>query len=228
MNQPVRGWLAAAVRVCMTPLLALLTACGAAPCLLCDAIESGDEARVRVRLAAGDTVTPAVLRLALDQTTILGRLRMAELGATERAIADAVLQRADVNQRWSELTTDRYSARSSRSYVYAAAAAVQTWGDSAMVAMLLDRGLDVGGVPGGEALVMAAREGRDEALRLLLSAGAPVNHTGVSVPSTALAEAIQRRDLALIALLEAAGAVEWTERSEAPLGDSPAASPHRP
>jgi len=228
VNRSARGSFSAIARVCAAPLLALLAACSTAPCPLCRAIEAGDEPAVRARLAAGDSVTLAALQLAIDQTTILGRLGMAELGATDRAIADAVLQHADVNRRWSEVTTDRHSARSSRSYVYAAAAAVQTWGDSAMIALLLDRGLDVRGVPGGEALVVAAREGRADAVRLLLAAGAPVNHTGVSVPSTALAEAIQRRDLALIATLEAAGALEWTERSAAPIGDGPAAPPGGP
>jgi hypothetical protein len=220
MNGLTRGWLSTLVRICSAPLLALSAACSATPCLLCEAIVSGDEAAVRARLAAGDSVTMTALRLAVDQTTILSRLGMAELGDTERAIADAVVQQADVNGRWSELTTDRRSARSSRMYMYAAAAAVQTWGDSAMLGLLLQRGLDVRGVPGGEALVMAAREGRADAVRLLLAAGAPVNHTGISVPTTALAEAIQRRDLAMIDRLEAAGALEWTPRSETPVGDA--------
>jgi ankyrin repeat protein len=79
-----------------------------------------------------------------------------------------------------------------------------------MVALLVSRGLDVRGTPGGEALRAAVIARRHAAVRALLDAGAPVNHVSVnSDRTTPLAEAIQTRDLALIEMVEAAGGLEW-------------------
>jgi ankyrin repeat protein len=90
---------------------------------------------------------------------------------------------------------------------------MELWGDRALVDRLIARGLDVRGTPGGQALRKAVITRRLDAVKALLAAGAPVNHAGVHVldRTTPLAEAIQTRDLALIDLLESAGAVEWAD-----------------
>jgi len=195
---------------------AVLTGCSAPPpCRLCDAVEARDLAAVRALLAQGEAVTARVLETAADPNRVVARTPPGGPEAIDREIVDLLLENGDPNARWMLAGSRLRSGSSSGSQkaVYLAEALMELWGDRAMVERLLARGLDVRGTPGGQALRQAVISRRPDAVRALLAAGAPVNHVGVNVldRTTPLAEAIQTRDLALIALLESAGAVEWAD-----------------
>ncbi len=186
------------------------------PCPLCDAIEARDAGAVRARLAEGAAVTEYAVELAADPNRVVGRVG-GEPEGVDRKIVDLLIERADPNTSWKRVSggSGRYSSatRGSQSTVYLAEALMELWGDLALVDRLLARGLDVRGTPGGQALRQAVISRRTEAAKALVAAGAPVNHVGIDVldRTTPLAEAIQLRDLETIALLEAAGAVEWPD-----------------
>jgi hypothetical protein len=201
------------------PALALcalaLTGCGGPPpCRLCDAVEARDAAGVRAMLTAGESVSVRALQIATDPTLVAVRTQGGDEGR-DRAIAELLLEKGDPNAHWTTAGGRLRGSSSSGSQetVYVAEALMESWGDRAMVDRLLARGLDVRGTPGGQALRQAVISRRHDAAEALLAAGAPVNHVGVNVldQTTPLAEAIQTRDLALIGLLEAAGAVEWVD-----------------
>ncbi len=188
---------------------------GTGPCRLCDAIEERDVDTVRALVNDGEPATQQALEVAADPARVFSR-SMTSPDAIDRDIVEALLDHGDPNTRWmlarARGRDDRYSG-GSQTTVYLAAALMELWGDAAIVEQLVARGLDVRGTPGGEALRQAAIDERLEGARALLSAGAPVNHVGVNVMgrTTPLAEAIQTRNLELIALLESAGAVEWID-----------------
>jgi hypothetical protein len=195
---------------------AALTGCSAPPpCRLCDAVDARDVVAVRELLADGEAVTTRVLETAADPSHVVARTPAGGPEAVDREIVELLLERGDPNARWM-LAGSRLrgsSSSGSQKAVYLAEALVEVWGDRALVERLIARGLDVRGTPGGQALRQAVISGRQDAVVALLAAGAPVNHVGVNVldRTTPLAEAIQARDLALIALLESAGAVEWVD-----------------
>lgn len=196
--------------------MAAVSGCtGTDVCNLCDAIEERDVEAVRTLLNNGEPVTQAALDMAADPSRVRSR-SMASPDAVDREVVDLLLERGDPNAYWmlarSRGRNDTFSS-GSQTTVYLAAALMDLWGNAAIVEQLITRGLDVRGTPGGEALREAAIGERLEAARALLAAGAPVNHVGVNVLSrtTPLAEAIQTRNLEMIALLEDAGAVEWVD-----------------
>lgn len=202
----------------------LLAACSERPpCTLCPAIDQRDPQALQGLLARGEPVTVAALEHAFDPNLLTVRLRGDAPGATDRRIAELLIDAGDVNSQWTVVllsggggSARSTTGRSGSSWQFKrtlAGAVIETWPDAAMVARLLQRGLDVRGAAGGEALRSAAAAGGRTAVQALLAAGAPVNHVGADKlrPTTALAEAIQRRDLAVIADLEAAGALEWPD-----------------
>lgn len=176
------------------------------PCPLCAAVEARDPAAVQALLDRGETVTRQALEAAIEPRAI-DRRSGSRPEPRDRRMAELLLSRGDANARWTVVRSGRGSQQTQR---HLGAALLTTWPDARMVALLLQRGLDVKGDPGGEALRAATARGGHEAVRALLAAGAPVNHAGPDGKApTALAEAIQRRDAALIELLERAGALEW-------------------
>lgn len=194
---------------------AFLAGCGAPPsCALCDAIEARDPAAVRTALAAGAAVTAREVELAADPNRVVTRASGSP-DARDREIVEALIDTADANVSWKVLGGGLRgsSSRGSQRTRYLAEALMELWGDRPLLDRLMARGLDVRGTAGGQALRQAVASGRTDAVRALVAAGAPVNHVGINLleQTTPLAEAIQLRDLDLIALLEAAGAVEWPE-----------------
>lgn len=194
---------------------ALAAACDAPPpCALCDAIEARDAAAVRAQLGAGAAVTSREIELAADPARVVVRTGGGPQAA-DREVVELLVERVDPNVSWKVVSGGLRGSSSTGSQKtrYLAEALMELWGDRAILDRLVARGLDVRGVPGGQALRQAVISGRVDAVRALVAAGAPVNHVGINLVerTTPLAEAIQTRDLALIALLEQAGAVEWVD-----------------
>jgi hypothetical protein len=122
----------------------------------------------------------------------------------------AVLRRlfsagADANFSW------RVSGGRSSSYTtyYLVERAV---GESAgALDVLRAAGLDPKSPGVGEALVTASERGLTAVVRRLVEAGANVNHAQRKTGRTPLSEAVHRRRLEVIGILERAGAREWVE-----------------
>jgi hypothetical protein len=193
-----------------------LSGCASSPpCDLCDAIEARDAGAVNSLLAQGSPVTTQVLELAADPNRVIARTPPGGPEAVDREIVERLIEQGNVNARWMRTGSRLRNSSSSGSQtaVYLAEALMELWGEPALVQRLVARGLDVRGVPGGQALRQAVISRRLDAVRALVDAGAPVNHVGVNAleATTPLAEAIQTCDPALIALLESAGAVEWMD-----------------
>jgi ankyrin repeat protein len=186
-------------------------ACGAPPpCELCDAVAAGDTAAVGAALRAGAAVTPQAWQTALERLDRGGGRDPVD--AKDREIVDVLLRHgADPNHVWVTTSGVRRDLRS-RTERFAAATLLAAWDDPSLVDALIERGLDATGTAGGEALVAAAGAEHGRAVARLLEAGAPVNHVSAHDGLTALASAIQTRNLAVIAALESAGAVEWVSR----------------
>jgi len=187
------------------------------PCPLCPAIAQRAPQAVQALLDRGEPVTREALEKAIEPRRLDQRTQFS-LEPRDRRIAELLIARGDVNARWhvSASSGGRGSStvRGSGYQRHLAAAVMVNWPDPALVALLVQRGLDVKGEAGGEALRAAAVAGSRDAVRAWIAAGAPVNHVGTEGSfgrTTALAEAIQRRDLAMIADLEAAGALEWPD-----------------
>ncbi len=195
------------------------------PCPLCDAVASGTVTQVQAALDQGATTTPAAWRAALESAR----------GSTERdtparAIVALLLDHgADPDDFWTPsgasssrppdesslrlgntTFTGGGSTRPSRRRVFAAEVAALRSADPALIDRFLAKGLEVQGRGAGEPLVSAARVRHLAILQRLLEAGVPPNYVANEAPRrTALAEAIQTLDVALIAALEAKGAREW-------------------
>jgi hypothetical protein len=187
---------------------------------LCAAIEARDPGQVSALLEAGAPVDAQVLELAVDPEVLASRLRGSDPEDRDYAIAMLLLEHADPNVRWRKFAQGRGASTPGGStqgfgstnpdYQYLAASITTLWDDPAPLALLTERGLDIEGVPGGEALYRAVAAQHMSSVKTLLAAGAPVNHRYVNHPrNTPLSEAIQTRNVELIALLEEAGAVEW-------------------
>ena len=189
-------------------------------CPLCEAVDSGDVARVRAGIDAGGAVTIAAWHDALEG--------LQGAGPTLEIVALLLDHGADPNEFWTPsrsytvggtTASARFGdttlasgdvTRPSRRRVFAAQVVAERSGDLALINRFLDHGLDVHGPGAGEALMAAARGGHLEMVRRLLGAGVPVNYVASQPPRrTALAEAIQMRDLPLIGVLEGKGAREW-------------------
>lgn len=195
------------------------------PCPLCDAVASRDVAQVQAAVGQGGKTTPAAWQAALE----------AARGSTERdtpalAIVALLLDHgADPNDFWTPsgssssrpadetslrlgntTFTSGGSTRPSRRRLFAAEVAALRSADPALIDRFLAKGLDVQGRGAGEALVSATRVRHLAIVQRLLDAGVPPNYVTNEVPRrTALAEAIQTLDVALIAALDAKGAREW-------------------
>lgn len=179
------------------------------PCTLCEAIDRRDVAAVQALVARGEPVSRDALERAIEPRGLDQRTG-ARLEPRDRRIAELLLARGDANARWTVTRSGRGSQQTQR---HLGAALLTAWPDAAAVALLLQRGLDAKGEPGGEALRAAAERGGRDAVQALLATGAPVNHAGPDGKGmTALAHAIQRRDLPMIDALERAGALEWPDR----------------
>lgn len=195
-----------------------LAGCGEPPpCPLCPAIGQRDPPAVQALLDRGEPVTREALEDAIEPRRLDQRTQF-RIEPRDRRIAELLIARGNVHARWHVSTTSggtgTSSVRGSGFQRHLAAAVMVNWPDPAMVALLLQRGLDAKGEAGGEALRAAVVAGGRDAVRAWIAAGAPVNHVGTEGSfgrTTALAEAIQRRDLAMIADLEAAGALEWPD-----------------
>jgi len=188
-------------------------ACADGPCRLCDAVEARDASAVRTLLEEGEPVTAVVLEVATDPGLVMTRLKGDRPEPRDREIVEMLLDRGDPHARWVVSSYGRRSTSATRVTRFAASSVMELWGDRAMVDLLRRRGLDVNGQAAGEALRHAVANRRHEAVRALIDAGVAVNFVGINVlqRTTPLAEAIQTRDLDVIAMLEAAGAVEWID-----------------
>ena len=171
------------------------------PCPLCPAIAQRDPQAVQALLDRGEPVTREALEQAIEPRRIDPRTQF-RVEPRDRRIAELLIARGDVNARWPVSTTSggrgTSTVRGSGFQRHLAAAVMVNWPDAAMVALLLQRGLDAKGEAGGEALRAAVVAGGRDAVRAWIAAGAPVNHVGAEGSfgrTTALAEAIQRRDL---------------------------------
>lgn len=202
-------------RLCVLVLgAALLTAvagCDDTSCRLCDAVRASDVAVTRSLVASGDPVSSSVLETAVEEADWVGTRAPSP---QDLEILALLIDRGDPNASWTTTSRGRASSVGSSRRCYFSAGVVGAGRqDPALVRRLLARGLDVRGTPGGEALHKAVALQAIDVVRVLLDAGAPVNHptTCDTYPMTPLHVAIQARDLKMIALLEAAGAVEWTD-----------------
>lgn len=191
-------------------------------CPLCDAVVTEDPTAVERALSDAATVNDRAWRMALERvdspqdhegppleivTTLLSR------GADPNYFwtgASGGTSQAGGSVTFGDVTVGSGSSRSSGRRHFAAAAVAGDTDKVQTIDLFLQKGLDVKGAPAGEALVAAARASHVNTVRRLLQAGVPVNYVASEVPRrTALAEAIQTRDLAVIAALESAGAREW-------------------
>lgn len=176
-------------------------ACGSsAPCPLCDAVEARDVARVREVLQAGAAVDRVAWELAVTS--------LSNGDAEGTALVSALATHgADPNHRVAAAGSARRGAMSPSGATAVAGTIARNTSDLAVIDALIRHGLDVKGEPGAAALSGAAVAGHTAVVERLLAAGVPVNAT--SEGETALSHAIQRRDLAAIAVLEKAGGLEW-------------------
>lgn len=196
------------------------------PCPPCDAIDTGEPAKVRATLDAGAPADGVAWHHALQHM-----VSSAEAAGAPLEIVLLLLERGgDPNDFWTPTGTYTVSRRSERSLrlgnttlgtgdgprtasrrrVFAAAVVAGATADVAPIERFLAKGLDIHGRGAGEALIAATRAGHVDVVRRLLDAGVPPNYVASEAPRrTALAEAIQTLDLTLIAALEAKGAREW-------------------
>lgn len=195
---------AAARSACLAGVLlvaALEGACQpAAPCVLCDAVEAKDVARVQDALRGGATVDRVSWELAVTSLSN---------GDAEGAALVALLAAAggDPNHRIAAVGSARRGAMNPSGSTAVAAIIAGHSEDAAIVEALVEHGLDVKGATGAEALAAAAANGHATVVTGLLAAGVPVN--AVADGQTALARAIQTRHRPTIAAIEQAGGLEW-------------------
>lgn len=181
--------------------LAAGLACGPAePCPLCDAVAARDVARVEGVLQAGAAADRVSWELAV---TALAN------GDAEGARLVSLLARhgADPNHTIAAVSDARRGAPARSGSTAVAGIIAGNTRDVSILDALIANGLAVTGPPGAEALIAAAAARHDGGVTRLLAAGVPVN--AVVDRQTALAAAIQTRHLPTIAVLEAAGGLEW-------------------
>jgi hypothetical protein len=152
--------------------------------------------------AAGETLP--LVRLAVDVAS--GRLAGVNVDAGDARALEVVRlvfgAGADPNYSWTES-----AGESSFVTRYLVERAVGE--NPALLAVFVEAGLDVKSPGVGEALITASERGWTDTVRLLVDKGADVNHQQRQSKRTPLSEAVHRRHLAIIEILERAGAREW-------------------
>jgi hypothetical protein len=206
-------WIAALV-VAAALLAPRVSSARASESVVARAIVESDVAGVKRAIAAGGVDWQAPVTAA-DQTMPLGRLaievaagRLAGVNVRAddpRAIEVARLvfgAGADPNDSWLE-----YPGEGSPVRHYLVERAIGE--DASLVDVVIHAGLDMKSPGVGEALVAASARGWTETVRLLVAKGADVNHAQRGSRRTPLSEAVHLRRLAVIEILERAGAREW-------------------
>lgn len=178
----------------------------ASDCPLCDAVDTNDPARVRAALVDGAPIDDRAWQVAVLN------LSNSNGGASQIAIVRLLMEAgADPNANWSmggSMST-RSTVQRASSTMWASAVLAQATATPDLVDVMLSHGLDVGGPAAAEALIGAVVMQRTAVVDRLLRAGVPPNGPSDSGAPSALAHAIQTRDRALIATIEAAGGREW-------------------
>lgn len=180
---------------------ALSSACQpAAPCVLCDAVEAKDVARVQETLRDGAAVDRVSWELAVTSLSNGD-------AEGERLVALLAAAGADPNHRIAAAGSARRGAMTPSGSTAVAATIALNTEEVAIVDALVTHGLDVKGATGAEALAAAAGVAHAGVVARLLAAGVPVN--AVVEGQTALARAVQTRHRPTIAAIEQAGGLEW-------------------
>ena len=175
-------------------------------CPLCEAVATNDPAKVRVALDDGAPMADAAWEAAVRRVTDSG----ADASAVE--IVRTMLSRgADPNASWFVGGTEarRSAIQPAATRMWASAVLAQSTASDALTAAMITHGLAPRGQAAAEALIAAAISERVPAVRRLIDAGVPPNRVDGEGGPSALARAIQTRNLELIAVLEAAGGREW-------------------
>jgi ankyrin repeat protein len=176
------------------------------PCPLCDAVDTNDPAQVRTALEDGAPIDDRAWQIAVIN------LSNSNGGVPEIAIARLLVERgADPNASWSVggSTSTRSTVQRGASKTWASTVLAQASAEPSLVDAMLAHGLEVRGVAAAEALIAAAVLERTAVVLSLLRAGVPPNRQDGEGGPSALAYAIQTRNLELIGALEAGGGREW-------------------
>ncbi len=175
-------------------------------CALCDAVATNDPAQVRTALDNGAPIDDRAWQVAvIDVSNTNG-------GAAEMAIARLLVERgADPNAFWvmGGTRASRSAVQSAGSKMWASGVLAQASATPDLVDTMVAHGLDVKGSAAAEALIAATILERTPVVVSLLRAGVPANRTDGERGPSALAYAIQTRNLALIEAIEASGGREW-------------------
>lgn len=175
-------------------------------CALCDAVATNDPAQVRTALDSGAPLDDRGWQAAVIS------LSNSNGGAAEIAIARLLVERgADPNAFWfmGGSRASRSAVEGAASKMWASAVLAQASAAPDLVDTMVAHGLDVNGSAAAEALIAAAVLERTPAVVSLLRAGVPANRTDGERGPSALAYAIQTRNLELIRAIEAGGGREW-------------------
>ena len=192
----------------------LLTACQRdEPCPLCDAIVSGDEARVRQAIPGAEinkgfrAPVPGRMRFpfndALERLHSPGSAEGPEAAAARSIVMLLLESGADPNGQFTFPSED-----TAPPYIVSAAARAAESGDARVMRAFVARGLNPKHEFAGNALIAASGSGYADVVQVLLEAGVDVNYRDRAKRS-ALSEAIRTKNQALIAVLEQAGAKEF-------------------
>lgn len=186
----------------------VLVGCDAPPaCELCPLVAGRDVPGLQARLASGAKPGNDAWETLLED---IRRAPDRDLDRTQRQLAEIMLGAgADPNFEWRSPGGNLRGRSGSQSERHVAAVLLAKSDDMTLVDLLSSRGFDARGRAGGEALCAAVQAQRVAVVQRLLGAGAPVNHISANEGLTALQAAIQTRNVPLIGVLEAAGAVEW-------------------
>lgn len=175
-------------------------------CELCDAVETNDPAQVRTALENQVPIDDRAWQVAVIS------LSNSNGGTAETAIARLLVERgADPNAFWvmGGTRASRSAVQTAGSKMWASAVLAQASAAPDLVDTMVAHGLDVKGPAGAQALIAAAILERTAAVASLLRAGVPANSSDGEPGPSALAYAIQTRNLELIRVIEASGGREW-------------------
>ena len=189
-----------------TVIVVSLVRSARADCPLCDAVATNEPADVRAALDRGAPMAT----LAWEAAVI--HLGNAPDGEAEAQIVRLLLERgADPNAYFfvGGTMASRSAVQPSASKIWASSVIAQSTAADEITAAMITHGLAPRGQAAAEALIAAAISERVPAVRRLIDAGVPPNRVDGEGGPSALARAIQTRNLELIAVLEAAGGREW-------------------